>query len=181
MPRIGYSRLLLLGLAFAPAAATAQSQAGWGTAGSVVTGVLVGGALGLPAIRGDWRGDLQAGLSVGAAFGVTEGLKQIFPDRRPDGSDRKSFPSGHSSAAFAAAATIQNRYGWRVGIPAQALAAFVAASRVEARKHAVDDVLVGAAIGEAVGFLVTSKHDARVRVVPWGGAHGGGADLAVRF
>lgn len=160
--------------------AMAQSST-WGTAGTVATGALVGAALGLPALRGDHMGDLQAAGSMGAAFVLTEGIKQAFPDRRPDGSDAKSFPSGHASLAFAAAATLQNRNGWRVGIPAQLVAAFVAVSRVEAKKHAWDDVVVGAAIGELCGFAITSKSNASVRVMPWGGTKGGGVGMAMRF
>lgn len=159
----------------------AQSSSTWGTAGTVATGALVGAALGLPALRNDRAGDIQAAGSIGAAFVLTQGLKQAFPDRRPDGSDVKSFPSGHASLAFAAAATLQNRDGWQVGIPAQLVAAFVAVSRVEAKKHAWDDVVVGAAIGELCGFVITSKQNASVRVMPWGGTKGGGVGMAMRF
>lgn len=113
--------------------------------------------------------------SIGVATGVSYGLKEAFPERRPDGSDKKSFPSGHTSMSFAAAATIQNRYGWKAGLPAQLVAAFVGLSRVEAHKHHVHDVLVGAAIGEASGFLITRKANDRVQVFPWGGTQGGGA------
>ena len=160
--------------------AMAQSST-WGTAGTVATGALVGAALGLPALHNDRMGDIQAAGSMGVAFVLTQGLKQTFPDRRPDGSDAKSFPSGHASLAFAAAATLQNRNGWQVGIPAQLVAAFVAVSRVKAKKHAWDDVAVGAAIGEVCGFAITSKPDASVRVMPWGSTKGGGVGMAMRF
>ncbi|MGN6277348.1 MAG: phosphatase PAP2 family protein [Sphingomonas sp.] len=83
--------------------------------------------------------------------------------------------------SFAAAATLQNRYGWQVGIPAQLAASFVAVSRVEAREHHWYDVVAGAAIGEASGFLITSKRSAHVAILPWGDAHGGGATIAARF
>ncbi len=159
----------------------AQSASSWGTAGTVATGALVGVALGLPAVRSDRMGDIQAAGSMGAAFVVTQGLKRAFPDRRPDGSDTKSFPSGHASLAFAAAATLQNRNGWQIGIPAQVIAAFVAVPRVQAKKHAWDDVAVGAAIGELCGFMITSKPNASVRVMPWGDTKGGGVGLAMRF
>ena len=118
---------------------------------------------------------------MGAAFLVTEGLKETFPERCPDGSDRRSFPSGHTSIAFAATATLQNRDGWRIGLPAQAVAALVGFSRVEARKHHWYDVVTGAAIREASGFLITSRRNDRVKVMPWGDASGGSAALDVRF
>ena len=173
---------LLLGLCVATATpASARNEKAWDDASSVGRDVLVLTALGLPAVHGDWQGDLQAGGSMGAAFIVTEGLKRAFPEERPDLSNRKSFPSGHTSVSFAAAASLQNRYGWKVGLPAQLLASFVGLSRVEARKHHWYDVVVGAGIGEASGFLLTSKRNADVRVIPWGDTRGAGVVMAMRF
>ncbi|MEQ7874715.1 phosphatase PAP2 family protein [Sphingomonas sp. ASV193] len=154
---------------------------GWNQASGIARDGLVLVALGLPAIEGDWQGDKQAGLSMGAAFGATELLKYSIPERRPDGSDDHSFPSGHTSVSFAAAATLEKRYGWQVGIPAHLVAAFVGVARVEARKHYWHDVIAGAAIGEASGWLLSSKRNARVRWMPWGDTHGGGFALASSF
>ena len=161
--------------------AAAGDHKGWEHASSIGRTTLVAIALGLPAARGDGTGALEAGGSMGAALLVTAGLKEAFPERRPDGSDFKSFPSGHTSVSFAAAASLQNRYGWAVGLPAQAVAAFVGLARVEARKHHWYDVVAGAAIGEASGFLITSRRNERVRVLPWGDTKGGGATVAMRF
>lgn len=163
------------------ASPAAASDKGWNDAGSIARDALVVAAFGVPAVQEDWDGVLQAGGSVGVAVGVTYGLKEVFPERRPDGSDNKSFPSGHTSVSFAAAATLQNRYGWKVGVPAQIVAAFVGLSRVEAKKHHVHDVLVGAAIGEASGFLITRKANDRIQVFPWGDTKGGGVALTMRF
>ena len=154
---------------------------GWGEASSVGRDLLIGAALGVPAIRGDWRGDLEAGGSLLLATGISYGLKHTIPEERPDHSSRRSFPSGHSADAFAAAATLENRYGWKAGLPAFALAGFVATARVEARKHHWYDSVAGAAIGTGSGFLLTSRHDARVKFVPWGDSTGGGIALAARF
>jgi membrane-associated phospholipid phosphatase len=162
------------------AAAPADAN-GWDDASTAGEGILVATALGVPALKHDGRGALQAGESLGAAFLVTESLKLTVAERRPDGSDRRSFPSGHASASFAAAATLHQRYGWKIGVPATLVAGFVGVARVEAHKHFWHDVLAGAAIGEASGWLLTSPRDDRVRVLPWGDAHGGGVDLAVRF
>jgi membrane-associated phospholipid phosphatase len=172
--------LTMLSLATATPA-SALSHRGWDQSGSIARDGLVAVAFGLPLVRGDWPGAEQAGLSLGGAFIVTEGLKHLIPERRPDGSDDRSFPSGHTSVRFAAAATLEKRYGWRVGVPAHVVAAFVGVSRVAAKKHYVGDVLVGAAIGEASGLLLSSPRDARVRWLPWGSAHGGGASVALRF
>lgn len=167
--------------AILPQPALAGHDRSWDRASSIGRDALVVAALGVPAIQGDWDGALQAGGSVGAAFLLTTGLKEVFPERRPDGSDNKSFPSGHAGSAFAAAATLQNRYGWQVGVPAQLAAAFVGYARVEAHKHYWYDVVVGAAIGEASGFLITSRRNESVRVLPWGDAHNAGITLSARF
>ena len=155
------------------------SDRSWDKASSIVRNAVVVSALGVPAVQGDWTGSLEAGASVGAAFGAAEGLKRLFPEMRPDGSNDKSFPSGHT--AFAAAASLQNRYGWEAGLPAQIAAAFVGVARVKARKHHWYDVVAGAALGEASGFLITSRRDDRVKVFPWGDGGGGGVGLAMRF
>jgi membrane-associated phospholipid phosphatase len=154
---------------------------GWADASDVGRAALVAAALGVPLVQGDGDGALQAAGSIVAAGAVSYGLKEAFPELRPDRSDRKSFPSGHTSVSFAGAATLQNRYGWKVGLPAQFVAAFVGFARVKADKHHWYDVVAGAAIGEASGFLITSRHDANVRVIPWGDTKGGGLTMAARF
>ena len=154
---------------------------GWGQASNIGRDVLFAAALGVPAVQQDWAGDLQAGGSLLLAGGAAYGLKEIFPEERPDHSDRKSFPSGHSAESFAAAASLENRYGWRAGLPAFAAATFVAVARVEARKHHWYDCVAGAAIGTGSGFLLTSKRDDHVKLVPWGDAGGGGLALVARF
>ena len=161
--------------------ASARDAKTWDDASNVGRDVLVVVALGLPASRGDWQGDLQAGGSMAGAFLASEGLKQVFPEERPDLSNRKSFPSGHTSVSFAAAASLQNRYGWKVGVPAQILAGFVGLSRVEARKHHWYDVLAGAAIGETSGFLITSRRNSDVRVIPWGDTRSAGVAMSMQF
>jgi membrane-associated phospholipid phosphatase len=85
---------------------------------------------------------------------TTQGIKYIAGRTRPDGTDR-SFPSGHTSSAFATATVLQRHYGWKVGIPAYALAGYVGASRLNANKHYLSDVAFGAALGIVAGRTVT--------------------------
>jgi membrane-associated phospholipid phosphatase len=167
-------------LTFAPFPAAA-SEKGWDDAGSIARDALVVAAFSMPMIEGDWNGALQAGGSIGAAKLMTAGLKEAFPSLRPDGSDRKSFPSGHTSVAFAAAGTIHNRHGWEAGLPAYLVASFVGLSRVEARKHRVGDVLVGAALGVGTAHVITRRKDDRVQLVPWGDTKSAGIAVAMRF
>ena len=153
----------------------------WSTASDVGRTGLVIVALGLPAVQGDWKGVKQAAFSIGATSLVTTGLKAAISEERPDESDDRSFPSGHTSVSFAAAATLHKRHGWEVGLPAHAVAAFVGVARVKADKHFVHDVIAGAVIGEAAGWLLTNRKDAKVQWLPWGDAHGGGMTVSMRF
>jgi membrane-associated phospholipid phosphatase len=61
---------------------------------------------------------------------MTQGLKVAVHRTRPD-QGRFSFPSGHTSGTFATATVLQREFGWRVGLPAYGLAAYVAGSRVQ--------------------------------------------------
>lgn len=169
---------LALGLA-TPAAAA--SNASWGKASDIGRDGLVLAAFAVPAVHGDLEGMGSAALSQAATGFVTKKLKNWTDETRPDGSDTKSFPSGHTSASFAAAATLHKRYGWKYGVPAYAVASFVGVARVQADRHYVHDVLAGAAIGTAGGWFLTRRRNDKVQWLPWGGARGGGVDLAVRF
>ena len=166
---------------FAAQPAYGKASDSWDDAGSIARNGLVVAALGIPIVKKDGPGTFQAAASLGTTFVVTAALKEALPEWRPDRSDRRSFPSGHASVSFAAAATLQNRYGWRVGIPAQAIAAFVGLARVKARKHDWVDVAVGAAVGEAAGFLITRRQDSKVVVIPYADTTGGGVAAAIRF
>lgn len=180
-----WSLALAAPLLLAGQSAQAASQDDWATASDIGVGGLVLWSLGIPAAEGDTQGALQAGGSVVAGFGAAQGLKQLFPEQRPDGSGNDSFPSGHTATAFAAATSILERRGAGEGIPALALASLVGLARVEADKHHWYDVLAGAAIGSGAGLLITHHKpdkDGRVAVViPWGDTHGGGVTYAARF
>ena len=84
---------------------------------------------------------------------LTYALKYGVGRERPDGSDKRSFPSGHSSVAFATATMYQMWYGWKAGIPAYAFAAVTAFQRLDDNRHWLSDVIMGAAIGIAVPYM----------------------------
>jgi len=86
---------------------------------------------------------------------VVQGLKYATSRTRPDGSDDRSFPSGHTASATATASVLQRYFGWKAGVPAYAFAAYVGASRIASDKHHLSDVLMGATLGIAAGRTVT--------------------------
>ena len=153
------------------------------TAGDIGLVLIPAAAAGATLVKKDGTGGKQLFLSLLAAAAVTEGLKAVVHERRPDGGDQ-SFPSGHTSLSFAAASYLQIRYGWRYGIPASLAAAFVGYSRVEADEHWTKDVLAGAAIGIVSGFLFTSryrKEPGQTFIVPAIGRNSAAVALGMRF
>lgn len=106
----------------------------------------------------DGEGALEFGKSGLLALALTQGLKGVINEQRPNGG-KYSFPSGHASDAFWSAEFMRKRYGWEVGIPAYAAAAFVGYSRVEAKAHYVHDVFAGAAIGIGSSWLFTKPYE----------------------
>lgn len=86
---------------------------------------------------------------------MVQGLKFSIRRPRPDGSNRQSFPSGHSSSAFATAAVLHRHYGWKVGAPAYALGSYVALARMSWNRHHATDVVMGAGFGIAAARTVT--------------------------
>lgn len=114
-------------------------------------------------IAKDWRGLAEGAITAGATAAATLILKYSIKEMRPDGSNSHSFPSGHSSVSFATATFLQKRYGWKFGVPAYAIAGYVAWGRVFAHKHHWWDVVAGAAIGSGMAFVFTTpfaqKHE----------------------
>jgi membrane-associated phospholipid phosphatase len=96
--------------------------------------------------------DMAQATIINLAF--TEVLKVVVRRERPNGENRKSFPSGHASSAFALAAVAARHYGWKAGAPAYVFAAMVAGSRVRLDKHYLSDVVAGATLGYIVGRAV---------------------------
>ncbi len=139
-----------------------------------------------------------------AAFGVMEeivealaftgattlALKFAVGRRRPDGS-RYSFPSGHTSHAFAAAGVIAFHSPLYVGLPALLAAATVGFVRVDVNKHFYSDVAAGAGIGLMYATGVVLFHDSVRRssdaakvarsLTPWVGNGTVGLSWASRF
>ncbi len=101
--------------------------------------------------RHEWpRLAASAAASGVLSAGVAYGLKSAVSERRPDGSDNRSFPSGHATIAFAGATVLHKEFGrtspW-ISVAGYAVATFTAADRVLRDRHHWHDVAAGAAIG----------------------------------
>jgi hypothetical protein len=109
------------------------------------------------------------------AQAMTSSIKLSVRRGRPDGT-QFSFPSGHASVSFAAATVLQRHFGWTAGVPAYAAASYVAASRIQDKRHFLSDVAFGAVIGIVAGRTVTVGHGdhqfAVEPMVPRGGGVG---------
>jgi membrane-associated phospholipid phosphatase len=100
-----------------------------------------------------------------------QAIKYTAQRERPDQSDHRSFPSGHSASAFATAGVLQRHYGWKAGVPATVVAAYVATARVHDNRHHLSDVIFGAAMGIAAERTVTLNAGRyRVTLAPAAGA-----------
>jgi membrane-associated phospholipid phosphatase len=110
---------------------------------------------------------LLAGEAAVDAVGVTSVLQFGFGRQRPtDGTGQglfwkggSSFPSDHSTAAWAVASVVAHEYPstW-TKLLAYGLASAVSASRVTGKDHFPTDVIAGAAIGWLVGQHVYRAH-----------------------
>jgi undecaprenyl-diphosphatase len=123
------------------------------------------------ALGGGPAGRRAAAMGL-ASVGVTSAVvnaavKPLGRRRRPDRDARdvpvarhvemptsRSFPSGHSAAAFAFATGV-GRAMPAAGVPLRALAALVAYSRVHTGVHYPGDVVAGALMGSALAQLTT--------------------------
>jgi membrane-associated phospholipid phosphatase len=109
---------------------------------------------------------MAAGTAV--SYGIALGLKYTVKRDRPfvtypedfsdktghDYSDSYSFPSGHSTTAFATATALTIEYPkWYVIVPSYAYAGTVAYSRMHLGVHYPSDVLAGALIGSGCAWL----------------------------
>ena len=120
--------------------------------------VYLAAGTGLPLVTDGRVGKLHTLRTVdtlGTTVLLTQGLKALTREKRPDSNEHDSFPSGHASAAFAVA-TMQSQFH-----PGQALwwtagATLISASRLTPHRHTFGDVAAGAALGYGTARLELS-------------------------
>jgi membrane-associated phospholipid phosphatase len=99
-------------------------------------------------------------LAAWVTVTYTFALKYAVGRERPNEEDNQSFPSGHTSNAFAMAAALDGHYGKKVTIPAYTLAALVGWARLRDNVHWLSDVLAGATLGYIVGRTTVRVNNA---------------------
>lgn len=85
---------------------------------------------------------------------LVQPIKMSTKRERPDGSNNRSFPSGHAAVTFAGATVIERHLGWRKSLLGYTIASYVAASRLHDNRHYLSDVVFGAAVGSIAGRTV---------------------------
>jgi len=127
-----------------------------------------------------WRQDAElhsfsvALISAHAITSITTvTLKGLTDTQRPDPEHyggHWGFPSYHTSSSFAIAATVDEYYGWKAGVPAYVLAGLVGWSRIDGREHDLSDVVFGSVLGFVIGKSVAAAHlerDMPVQITPY--------------
>jgi membrane-associated phospholipid phosphatase len=102
--------------------------------------------------------DVTQAVIVNAVY--TDVFKRLTSRSRPDGSDQLSFPSGHTSTAFAWATVANAHYGWKAGVPSYLAASAIGLSRVTNDRHHLSDVVAGATLGFITGRTVVRTNGA---------------------
>lgn len=119
----------------------------------------------------DIRSFLMMGLSCAVSAVLVQILKRVFAEDRPfmfreqlgdlhwvpgvDLHHHLSFPSGHSTAAWAMCFSLAILVGGRAaGFAFAVLAVLIAYSRVYLSQHFTEDILAGSAIGVATAWVV---------------------------
>jgi membrane-associated phospholipid phosphatase len=128
-------------------------------AGQMVPNALYSLGQALAGYSGDKYGYTRAiGMLKASAYAsaVTTAIKYSVREPRPGKTtERNSFPSGHSTTAFAFGGYVYEEHGWKWGVPALVVASFVGASRINDNRHYLHDVLAGTTIGLAYGIGIS--------------------------
>lgn len=98
--------------------------------------------------RHDFAERICAGFTAYASVALLTNLvKAIAQEKRPDSDARNSFHSGHSATVFAGAELVRMEYGHWAGLGAYAIATGVGILRMYNDRHWLNDVLAGAGVG----------------------------------
>ena len=151
-----------------PAAAATPGYSGSELSADIITAVVPFGSYWLAHNKDDSQGEGQLLRSIGASLVLNSALRYGLQDSswsvRPNGSPY-GFPSGHTAFMASSAAFLQDRYGWKYGVPAYLLTGYVAWVRVDSDHHRWRDVAAGVALSYGVSKLFVTPHNA-TRLAP---------------
>jgi len=152
-PKLTVIRMWFLAFTFIVAPAHADD---FETVGDVLTLVTPLGTAAYVAYLRDWPGMKMYAWTFGATMATTFTLQFTTNEERPNGHGH-SFPSGHTSAVAAPAAYIHLRYGLKKAILPLIATGITAASRVEANRHHVHDVLASVGFSYIFAWIFTKE------------------------
>lgn len=137
--------------------------------GDIVTALLPLAVYGITRKKDDDKGRSQwlrsTGVSLVANSLLRLGFNQTSLGERPNGSPY-GFPSGHTGFVVSNAAFLQDRYGWKYGVPAYVASAYVAWVRVDTDHHRWRDIAAAAALSAGISkLLVTPMGNAKITPV----------------
>jgi membrane-associated phospholipid phosphatase len=115
-------------------------------------------ALGMTIAKEDYKGTLQLAESILAAQIVTDGIKSLKLEERPNHKGKESFPSGHAAGAFSGAMFVHKRYGWKPALIPYAMSLVAGWSRTEVKAHYWHDILAGGAISALFTWVLVGKY-----------------------
>lgn len=107
----------------------------------------IGPAIALSQLYFDYDNGLSHARALIYTGLATQSLKMSLQRNRPGSENQRSYPSGHTSSAFATATVLSYSYGWKVAMVAYSLATFVGLSRLADDAHWFSDVVSGAFLG----------------------------------
>lgn len=131
--------------------------------GHVVMAALPVTAFALAYFKDDTEGEKQWLRNVLANQFLTSvarvGFNETSWGKRPTGHGY-GFPSGHVAFAASGASFLEERYGWKYGVPAWLLTGYVAWVRVDNGDHHWRDVVAASALAYGVGKLFVTPENA---------------------
>ena len=106
--------------------------------------------------KSPWQVLTADAAATATMLAVTSAIKYTARVRRPDGSSRNSFPSGHTAMAFTSATLLSLEYGERYPwLPpvSYGLASITGLGRILNNRHWIGDVVTGAGLGILSGHI----------------------------
>ncbi len=129
----------------------------------IVTLLLPVTTWGIAHYKDDGEGEGQFFRSTGVTLLLNSSLRLALNDTswgtRPNGSPY-GFPSGHAAFVTSSAAFLQDRFGWKWGVPAYAMVAYVSNVRVQTDHHRWRDIGAAVLLSMGVSRLFVTPHKA---------------------